>query len=182
MSDSLILIIAIVLAAILMFIVPLMSISERNDDITQLAVQTATSDFVETATTKGKITQDDYSAFVQTLAATGNTYEIEMEVQVIDENFGKKSASTSGDLIGENSYFSVYTSTIEDKFREQAEAPTPVKNPVYPLKQGDNFIVTVKNTNKTIAQLLRGFFYTVAGNDTYQVAASYSSTVTSNGN
>lgn len=174
MSDSLILIIAIVLAAILMFIVPLMSISERNDDITQLAVQTATSDFVETAATKGKITENDYSAFVQKLAATGNTYEIEMEAQIIDENFGKKSASTSGDLIGENSYFSVYTSTIEQSL-ESSDAK-------YELKQGDNFIVTVKNTNKTIAQLLRGFFYTIAGNDTYQVAASYSSTVTSNGN
>ena len=173
MGDSLTVIIAIVLAAILMFIVPLMSISERNDDITQLAVQTATSEFVETAATKGKITENDYSAFVQTLAATGNTYDIEMEAQIIDENFGKKQASTSGDLIGENSYYSVYTSTIEDKLGTQQE---------YDLKQGDNIIVTVKNTNRTIAQMLRGFFYTVAGNDTYQVAASYSSTVTSNGN
>ncbi|MBE5819686.1 MAG: hypothetical protein E7310_02540 [Clostridiales bacterium] len=173
MSDSLILIIAIVVAAILMFIVPLMSISERNDDIMQLAVQTATSEFVETATTKGKITEADYSAFVQTLGATGNTYSIEMEAQIIDENFGKKQTSTSGNLIGENSYYSVYTSTIEKSLGENKE---------YDLKQGDNFTVTVKNTNKTIAQLLRGFFYTVAGNDTYQVAASYSSTVTSNGN
>lgn len=174
MGDSLIMIIAIVLAAILMFIVPLMSVSERNDDITQLAVQTATSDFVETAATKGKITGADYSAFVQTLGATGNTYKIEMEAQILDENFGKKSASTSQNLIGENSYYSVYTSTIEDEIYSVDSQ--------FELKQGDNFVVTVKNTNKTIAQMLRGFFYSIAGNDTYQVAASYSSTVTSNGN
>ncbi len=173
MSDSLMTIIAIFIALILMFIVPLMSVSQRNDDITQLAVQTATSDFVETATTKGKITEADYSAFVQTLGATGNAYSIEMEAQILDENFGKKQASTSGNLIGENSYYSVYTSTIEGGLNTDKE---------YDLKQGDNFIVTVKNTNKTIAQMLRGFFYTIAGNDTYQVAASYSSTVTSNGN
>ena len=173
MGDSLMTVTAIAIAAVLMFIVPLMSISERNDNITQLAVQTATSEFVETAATKGKITEDDYSAFVQTLAATGNTYSIEMEAQIIDENFGKKQASTSGNLIGENSYYSEYTSTIEKTLESKK---------TYTLKQGDNLIVTVKNTNKTIAQLLRSFFYTIAGNDTYQVAASYSSTVTSNGN
>ncbi len=38
MGDSLITIIAIFLAAILMFVFPLMSLSERTDDISQLAV------------------------------------------------------------------------------------------------------------------------------------------------
>ena len=42
MGESLTTIVAIFLAAILMFIFPLMSISERNDDIAQLGVQTAT--------------------------------------------------------------------------------------------------------------------------------------------
>lgn len=174
MGDSLMTVIAIFLAAILMFIFPLMSISERNDDITQLAVQTATADFVETATTKGKITEGDYSAFVQTLGATGNAYDVEMEVQVLDENLGKKSASTSKDLLGENSYYSVYTTDIESELGSSSGK--------YTLSQGDNFTVIVKNTNKTIAQILRGVFYTIAGNDSYQVAASYTGTVTSNGN
>ena len=43
MGDSLITIIAIFLAAILMFVFPLMSLSERTDDISQLAVATATN-------------------------------------------------------------------------------------------------------------------------------------------
>ena len=55
MGDSLITIIAIFLAAILMFIFPLMSVSERNDDIAQLSVQTATAEFVDNVRTKGKI-------------------------------------------------------------------------------------------------------------------------------
>ena len=38
MGDSLITIIAIFLAAILMFLFPLMSLSERTDDISELAV------------------------------------------------------------------------------------------------------------------------------------------------
>ena len=47
MGDSLITIIAIFLAAILMFVFPLMSLSERTDDIAQLAVSTATNEFVD---------------------------------------------------------------------------------------------------------------------------------------
>ena len=59
MGDSLITIIAIFLAAILMFVFPLMSLSERTDDISQLAVQTATTEFVDNIRTTGKITLDD---------------------------------------------------------------------------------------------------------------------------
>ena len=66
MGDSFITIIAIFLAAILMFIFPLMSISERTDDISQLSVQTATTDFVDKVRTTGKLTLDDYDKFLQT--------------------------------------------------------------------------------------------------------------------
>ena len=55
MGDSLITIIAIFLAAILMFVFPLMSLSERTDDISQLAVATATNEFVDKIRTTGKI-------------------------------------------------------------------------------------------------------------------------------
>ena len=47
MSDTLITVVAILLAAVLMFIFPLLSISERGDDISQLSVLTATTEFVD---------------------------------------------------------------------------------------------------------------------------------------
>ena len=61
MSDSLITIVAIFLAAILMFIFPLMSIAERSDDIAELTVQSAVTEFVDTARSTGKITIEDYN-------------------------------------------------------------------------------------------------------------------------
>ena len=112
MGDTLITIVAIFLAAILMFIFPLMSISDRNDDVAQLSVQTKTVEFVDNIRSTGKITQDNYDAFIQTLAATGNSYDVEMEVKVLDENPGKKTAQTSTDKIGENIYYSEYTSQM----------------------------------------------------------------------
>ena len=112
MSDTLITIVAIFLAALLMFIWPLMSVSERNDDIAQSVVQTATSELVNKIATHGKITASDYEAYLSKISTTGNTYEVEIEVQKLDENPGKKVSITSGDLIGENVRYSIFTTDI----------------------------------------------------------------------
>lgn len=172
MGDTLITIISIFLAAILMFIFPLMSISERNDDIAQTIVQTATSDFVDDIAISGAIKASDYEEYQSKLQATGNTYDVEIEVQHLDENPGKKATATSGDLIGENVRYSTYTTEIIDEM---------YTNSTYSLKKGDNVTITAKNTNKTVAQMLRTFFYKVTGQGTYQVAASASSMVVNNG-
>ena len=116
MSDTLITIIAIFLAAVLMFVFPLMAVSNNQEDVTQLAVTEATQEFVNKAATKGKITQEDYDAYVQTLGATGNTYDIKLEVQHLDENPGKKTSTTSGDMIGENVRYSTFTDEILKSF------------------------------------------------------------------
>lgn len=173
MGDSLITVVVIILAAILLFIFPLMSISERNDDIAQLAVQTSVIEFVDDARTTGKITKENYDKLIQSLSATGNSYEIEIEVKKIDENPGKKSALVETSKIGENLYYSVFTSQIEGSLASSDK---------YVLKEGDIVSVTVKNTNKTIAQMLRGFFFKDSGSDAYEIAAQHSGVVMANGN
>ena len=175
MGDSVITVVAIFLAAILMFVFPLMSVAERNDDIAQLSAQTITSEFVDNARSIGKVTMEDYATFGDKLGATGNSYDIEMEIKVLDENIGKKSAWTNKEVIGENVYYSIYTSQILEVLMADDG------NGVYSMKQGDYFSVSIKNTNQTIAQLLRSFFYSIAGKDTYQVAAQHSGMVTSTG-
>ena len=174
MGDSLTTIVAIFLAAVLMFVFPLMAVSNNQEDVTQLAVTEATQEFVNKAATKGKITQEDYDAYVQTLGATGNTYDIKLEVQHLDENPGKKTSTTSGDMIGENVRYSTFTDEILKSFNDDG-------NGTYSLSKGDNVIVTVNNTNTTLAQLLRNLVYKVTGSDTYQIGASASALVVSNG-
>lgn len=172
MSDTLITIVAILLAAILMFIFPLLSMSERGDDISQLSVATATTDFVDNARAVGKITLEEYSKLISTIYATGNSYDVELEVKVLDENVGKKSAWTQGTVIGENVYYSIYTSQIVESLE---------KNGVYAMKEGDIFSASVKNTNKTMSQTIRGVFYSIAGSDVYSIAAQHSGVCTANG-
>ena len=173
MSDTFITMIAIFLAAILMFIFPLMTLADRNDDITQLSVQTATTEFVDEIRRTGKLTEDEYNSFAEVIAATGNAYDIEIQFQILDENPAKKTSSTSNVvIIGENVYYSVYTTQIEEKISRDSE---------YLLKEGDIVSVNVKNRGATLAQTLRNVYYKVSGNNTYTIAASSSGTVTVNG-
>ena len=173
MSDTLITVIAIALAAILMFVFPLMTISDRTDDVSQLAVKTATTEFVDRARTIGKITQADYDKFVETIGSTGNTYDVELEVEVRDTNLGKKTSMVQADKIGENASYTVYTSQIEDEMNKNKG--------IYYCKEGDIISARVKNTNQTISQQLKNFFYTVTGNDAYTIAANHAGIVTANG-
>ena len=49
------------------------------------------------------------------------------------------------------------------------------------VKEGDIVTVSAKNTNQTIAQQLKNFFYTVIGRDTYIIASSHGGLVTATG-
>lgn len=176
MGDTLITIIAIALAAVLMFVFPLMTMSDRTDDISQLAVETETREFVDDVRTTGKLTLDKYSKFVEQISATGNAYDVEMEVQVLDENPGKKTTQANSTKIGENVYYTTYTSQILDMIT----GPNG-QSKTLALKEGDIFSVNVKNTNSTLSQQLKNFFYAVSGNDTYTIAAQHSGMVSANG-
>lgn len=175
MSDTLITIVAILLAAILMFVFPLMSVAERSDDMSSLSVQTATTEFVDNSRAVGKITMANYQKLVSTISATGNTFDIEMEVKILDENVGKKSAWTTGTVIGENIYYSVYTAQILEVLMDENGTSS------YNMSEGDILSVSVKNTNKTMAQTIRSAFYSISGNDTYQISAQHSGIVTATG-
>ena len=176
MGDTLITVIAIVLAAILMFVFPLMTMSDRTDDVSQLTVETATTEFVDDVRTTGRLSMDKYSSFVETISATGNTYDVEMEAQILDENPGKKTTQAEPTKIGENVYYTMYTSQIMDAIN-----PDNGVTRTLALKEGDIFSVNVKNTNTTLSQQLKNFFYSVTGNDTYTIAAEHAGIVTANG-
>lgn len=173
MGDTSITIIAIFLAAILMFIFPLVAMSDRSDDISQLSVQTQTTEFVDDVTISGKLTAAKYEKFVESISATGNTYDVELKVQTLDENPGKKASQVENTKIGENVYYSTYTTQILDQLTNKGAIA---------LKEGDIFSASVKNTNTTMSQQLKSFLYKVTGNDQYSISAEHSGIVKTTGN
>ena len=170
MGDTLITVVAIVLAATLMFVYPLMTMSNRADDVSQLSVQSLTTQFVDDVRTTGKITSDKYNKFVENIHSTGNTYDVEIEVKVRDENPGKKTTQANSKKIGEDVYYSIYTTQIENTLKN---------NNAYNLKEGDIVSVSVKNTNTTMSQQLSGGTSTGL---TGTIAGEASGIVTANGN
>lgn len=173
MGDSLITVISIMLASILMFVFPMMSMAERNDDVSLSTVQSALVEFVDNARTTGKITQSNYDSLAQKIYATGNTYDIDMEIQILDINPGKKATNVAVNKVGENLYYSKYTSQIIEELK---------KNKEINLKEGDIVSVSAANTNTTISQMLKNFFYSLSGNNTYKIAAHHAGVIMVNGN
>lgn len=174
MSESLTTVIAIMLTAVLLIVMPVITMADRADDISKTDVETMTSNFVNEIRTIGKLTSENYDKFVEELNSTGNTYDIEMEFKILDENPGKKSTQSVKDKIGENVYYSVFTTQIIEALESS--------NKIYNLKEGDIISVSVKNTNLTLAQQMKNFFYTVVGDDTYTLEASSSGLVLRSGN
>lgn len=170
MGDSAMVVVAIFLAAILMFVFPLMTMADKKDDITTLTVQTATTEFTNTIRTTGKLTQEKYDNFTQTLAATGNAYNVDIKVQVLDENPAKKESSAT-QKIGDNIYYVIYTTQVLDAISKGDLV----------LKEGDIISVGVEITHPTLSDTLKNFVYRVSGNNSKGYIASDAGIVTTNG-
>lgn len=164
MGDSAMVVVAIFLAAILMFVFPLMTMADKKDDVSTLAIQSMTTEFTDSIRVKGKITREDYDNFEQALAATGNAYDVDIRLQILDDN----TAKVAIDAIGDNRYYSVYKVQIMNSL--------PLS-----LKEGDIITVDVTNTNTTIGGQIRNFLYKVTGNNISTITASSSGIVTVNG-
>lgn len=173
MEDSVITLVAIFLAAILMFIFPIMAVSDRVDDISEMSVQTETTEFVDRIANTGCLTLEEYNKYIQTATMGGITpLDVEVQIQIMDENPNIEANSDDKTKIGQNLYYTIYTKQIEEKLGNDGRII---------LKEGDIFSVNVRNTNKTLGQLLRNMFYHT-NDDGYQIAASGSKVVIIDGN
>lgn len=165
-------IVVIFFAAIVMFVAPLMTMADKTDNTVNLSVQSATTEFTNKIRTTGKLTQEDYDNFILTIGATGNAYDVEITLQILDEN-PKKKTTEGATVIGDNIYYTMYTSQVTDQL---------VASKMISLKEGDNVTVKVKNKNNTIAVQLRNWAYKVTGNDSSTITAEASGIVTKTAN
>ena len=180
MSDTLMTVVAIFAAAIIMFVFPLMWTANSQEGISQTTVETLVANFVNEVSTKGKLTKLDYEDFVYKLYATGNSFDVEIEIQKLDDNPGKKTIIAYPDKIGENIYYSIFTSTILYDANLGIYGTNNTKGEML-LNKGDYIIVNVKNTNITLATQIKNFLFKIVGKDTYTIAASATALIINNG-
>ena len=172
MQNSTSTIIALFVAAVFLFVVPLVTLTERNDNVVQENVKLIVEEFVTDNKNTGKKKKKKMQDFENRLAATGNTYNIEMELQILDENPGKKTTQANYKKIGENVYYSEYTTQIYDK----------LKTGDISLKEGDFIYVGVSNQNSTAAQTLKSSFLSFSNAGEQVISANSSGMVNANGN
>lgn len=174
MEDTTTSVIAVILSAILMLLVPLVIIADRNDDLAVLSVQTLTAEFVDEIIKTGKLTEEEYQRFINSLSTTGNTYEINIEIKILDDNTAKRQTMLTGS-VGENSYYSIYTTQIEDKLFSNEN------NKEIILKEGDIVSVEARNNSKTLSQSLKNIYYTIKDEELHIIVGAGTGTVSKNG-
>lgn len=185
MEDILMSVIGIMAAAIILFIFPLMLVSESADDIAQITAQTVTNIFVDEVIKSGKITTKEYANLKSMLATTGNSYDVDIEVKILDYNTAQKYTTSTNpyDSGNKNTYYSIYTSQIEERLRKSDSSDDGTYNDTGALilKEGDSISVTVKNTSATLSQSLKNIYYKVKGEDVHIILVTASGTVAING-
>ncbi len=180
MEDTTVTVIGIMLASLIMFVVPLMLIADRSDDISQLISQTVTAEFVDEVVKTGRITAEEYQKFISGLQSSGNNYDVDIELKILDENISKVVTDNDYSKIGNNAYYSIFTSQIEEKIGISGRDLQNSDGKLV-LKQGDEIAVTVKNSSATLSQALKSFYYNSTGSDLHIIVATAAGTIAING-
>ena len=102
-----------------------------------------------------------------------------MEIQHLDENPGKKTTQANYKKIGENVYYSEYTTQIQEQLG--VGYSTDKSSGKISLKEGDRIVVNVKNTNETQAQTLKGSLLSFSNAGQYKIKASSTGMINVNG-
>ena len=152
----------------------IITLETRVDNVSQQEAQKMVEDFVADVANTGTLTKSQYQTFQSQLnAKTGKNCDIELEAQILDENPGKKTAQANYTKIGENVYYSDYTTQVLQQLQNDSKKIC--------LKQGDRIVVDVKNTNNTQAQTLKGSLLSFTNAGQYTISASSTGMINVNG-
>lgn len=146
MGDSLSIIFTVIVAVIIMFIFPTLDTWERQDDLSYMAVYSATTDFVDAIRNTGVLTPGMYDSFYRQLLGTTNTYKVTLEHR--EYMIVPRSGDPANPV--EVDYLYHYTSEIESVLNAGNN---------YTFDKGDYIYVSVKNTNKTQATIMKQTIY-----------------------
>lgn len=177
-------IIAIAVGLMVICLVPLVTLEERVDNVTQQDVQKIVENVVNESSNTGTLTRAQYQDLENKLAATGKTYDIEVETKILDENPGKKVAQANYTKIGENLYVGYYTtqvlSQIGIKTGNEKDSDIKKDNTTITFKPGDIISISVKSSDSA-AKDLKSNLFSFVNSDEEIVSASASAMITVHG-
>jgi hypothetical protein len=142
-------ILGILLSVILMFVVPIMNLYERQDNISYSVVSTQLNHMTDSARDIGGLDASAYQTFLKTLDQTGNGYSISIE------HYEKVYVPIYNN---DGLFMEGYHISYEGFYKDDVEAMLS-SGGFYPMNQGDMFFVSVHNITPTKSQIVRQILY-----------------------
>ncbi|MBL0385852.1 hypothetical protein JJB07_04240 [Tumebacillus sp. ITR2] len=163
---------ALILAVLLLYFYPMSEGFERQDDISYMVALKAVTTFTDSVRNKGYISPQMYNDFFTELQTTGNTFDVKMEHQHkrYDPTIPDPSNPTQDKYV--INYDEFYTQQIMDLMFPDNTTGIDDPSRRYEMQAGDYFKVTVVNTNKTAATLMRDFLNN-GSSDTEKIVIPY---------
>ncbi|MNP18508.1 hypothetical protein D3C76_1109920 [compost metagenome] len=157
MSNSVAKVFAAIIAIVLLFIWPVSSALNKQDDISEIVVLNSVTHYVDSVRDKGYITPTMYTEFVDQIALTGNIFDIQMvhRHKRYDPIYSDDGVFQGGYNVNFEEF---YNAQFHEKlFPRNSSEPVDSPNRIYKFATGDFFDVTVKNTNRTMGTLMNDF-------------------------
>lgn len=163
MEDALWKLLGFLLAAVLVVVVPTMSLLERQDDITLSLVQAESARFADAARDMGMVSPEMYERFEQRLLATGMRYDVRLRHErhawqpvydttatgLVFTGAFERSSITEG----EHGILSVLYPEVPASDTQDANSRH------YGMHVGDQFFVEVSSRGDTMATSWRRMFF-----------------------
>lgn len=134
------------IVCVLLYIMPALIITLKQDDVSQGMADKAVETFVDNAKATGKISPNEYLALCNDIDKTGLQCQIEL-------NVSKKFTRPEG--TGYETYSELYN---KDEIVKEMFPPSG-ENKYYPLKQGDYIEVRVRNTAPSLGVKIANMLY-----------------------
>ena len=175
-------IILLFVTGIVICIIPLGALTSRLDKVTQEKWEDIIEESLIEATSTAILTGEWYQNLENRLSATGVIPEIELQVYMIDENPGMKTAQANYKKIGENVYVIYMDTQLLPMMGIEVDDNIPITpNGKVILTEGSIVSISAKNASSTSAQSQQNAFFNVSNSDEYVISVSDSKMVTVNG-
>lgn len=180
MKDNLSIVILMIIFVMLIVFFPLYNYFERQDDMSYNLVLRETTTFVDKVLSNGYISNDTYQEFLDSLANTGNLYDVQLEAhkRII-------TSDTQNNAKGYKDYIEQYEIDYNDDIlsigptKNNANLTNKqIKGGIYTLEVGDQFYVKLKNSSTTMAGAI--FNAIISTSSTERIVVNYGGIVKNN--
>ncbi|BCN30246.1 hypothetical protein [Anaeromicropila herbilytica] len=148
--DSFSKIVAIIISILLLFVAPLMYLTQKQDMISQVYVSNETASLVDSIRNTGYLSSEMYTAFLRKISATNVSYQISIvhAHKLVEPLFDDVTASYTDE------YVSYYENTYDEDIRKALE-----ENGEYSFSKGDYITIKVVNQSETLGTKLQKMIY-----------------------